>query len=266
MHQTQHLVTSTLQRDMEVRHKGTALRTKLQYLVGQQIGFNAADTVTFNSLYLIQGLYQIQERLTGTFAKVTYIDTRYHNFLSAQTSNLLRLFHHRLYASVPASASCIRYGTIGTVIITAVLYLQEVTRSVATRTTGNKGSNICRLTGMMLMCHQSPFLGHHRQALSYELQDLSFLFAPKNQIHTFQGRNLIWLQLCITTSHHNQSTGMPANHFTNGLPTLCISHLSNTTGIDNANVGHFSLANSFHASHLELFTDSTCLCKVQLAT
>ena len=96
-------------------------------------------------------------------------------------------------ASVAASAPCKGNGAVGAIVVTTVLNLQEVTSTVATRATGNKAAYICRLAGMMFMCHECSFLWHHGQAFCYVLQDLSLLLTAQHQIYAIQGRNLFRL-------------------------------------------------------------------------
>ena len=108
---------------MEMWHKGATLCTVLQHLVSKQVGLNAADAIALYTLYCIQCLNQIQECLTCSLAKITYINARYHYFLSTQLSSFLSQLHQRLYAAIPTSASGKGNGTIGTIVITTVLNL-----------------------------------------------------------------------------------------------------------------------------------------------
>ena len=55
VHQSQHLVAARLQRDMEMRHEGTAAGAELQHLVRQQVGFDAGDAVALDAFDLVQG-------------------------------------------------------------------------------------------------------------------------------------------------------------------------------------------------------------------
>ncbi len=92
-HQAQHLVTATLQRYMEMWHKGTAVGTKLQHLVGQQVRLYAGNAITLYPLHRVQGLQESQETLACGLAKVAYVHSRDNYLLGSGLDGLLRLCH-----------------------------------------------------------------------------------------------------------------------------------------------------------------------------
>ena len=66
MDQLEHLIASALQRNMEMRHKGTALGTILYEIIIAEIRLQTRDAVTLDSFYLIQRLDKIDESLVGS--------------------------------------------------------------------------------------------------------------------------------------------------------------------------------------------------------
>ena len=93
VHQPQHLVAPALQRDMEMRHEGTALRTIGNQLVRQQVRLYRRNTVAAHALHLVERLHQIRKRLPRRLAEVADVHARQHNLLTPFRSRLLRLFH-----------------------------------------------------------------------------------------------------------------------------------------------------------------------------
>ena len=91
MHQSEHLVTAALERNMEVGHKGTALCTEVDKLVREQVWLHAADAITLNALHAVKGFHQVEEALAGGLAEVADINAREHNLLSSLFSSLTRL-------------------------------------------------------------------------------------------------------------------------------------------------------------------------------
>ena len=132
VHESQHLVTSALQGDVEMRHEGTALCAEGNDLIRQQIGFYAADAIPLNALHTVQFAYQIQEGLSRCLSEVPDVDSRDDDFMSSPRSHLPGLFHQHGNASVAAPSPRYGYGAVGTVVITSILYLEEVARTVAT--------------------------------------------------------------------------------------------------------------------------------------
>ena len=75
---------------MKMRHKTTGMRHNLDNLNSQQIGFYGRNTITFDSLYLIQCFYQIKETLSCCFTKISDIHSGQNDFFSAFSSCLPR--------------------------------------------------------------------------------------------------------------------------------------------------------------------------------
>lgn len=75
VHELEHRIGTALQGDMEMRHELAAAGTEGDDLVGEQVGFNAADAKTLNALNGVQGLHEFKKRLTGGLAKITYVNS-----------------------------------------------------------------------------------------------------------------------------------------------------------------------------------------------
>ena len=134
MHQLQHLVRSTLQWYMEVRHERTALRAEINQLITQQVWFHTAYTIAFDSLHLIKCLTQVEETLACRFTEVAYIHASEHNFFTSFTRSLFCLCNKRSYSRVARVATCVWYCTVGAVIVAAVLHLEEIACTITART------------------------------------------------------------------------------------------------------------------------------------
>ena len=151
MHQFQDRIAATLQRDMVMRHKGTALCTIVYQLITQQVGFQTADTIALNTFYGIQSLHQIQKALTRRLAKISNVHTRQHNFLATLTCSFLGLGYQRGDTGITAKAASIGNGAIGTEVVTPILDFQEIASTIAARATGRKSLDVLRLHREMLM-------------------------------------------------------------------------------------------------------------------
>ena len=91
MHESEHLVAAALERNVEVRHEGTALCTEADKLVREQIRLHAADAITLDALHAVKGFHQVEAALAGGLAEVANVNAREHYLLSALFSRLTRL-------------------------------------------------------------------------------------------------------------------------------------------------------------------------------
>ena len=66
VHQLKHLVASALQRNMEVRHEGTALGTVGDEVIIAEIRLQTGDTVTLDAFHLVHRLHKVEEPLMGS--------------------------------------------------------------------------------------------------------------------------------------------------------------------------------------------------------
>ena len=93
VHELEHLVIATLQRDMEVRHEGTRVGTVLDELVVDEVGFQRTDAIALYALHTVEGFDQVEERLAGGLAKLSDVHACEHNLLAAFACRLFGLFH-----------------------------------------------------------------------------------------------------------------------------------------------------------------------------
>ena len=157
VHQLQHRIAAALQRNMVMRHEGTTRCAVINEFVTQQVGLQRTDTIALNTLNSVQGLHQVHKAFACCLAKVTDVHACQHYFLAALACSLFSLCHQRGYRRITTEATSVRNRTIGAEIITAVLNLQEVARTIAARTAGRKGFDILRLlrivSGNLIVCH-----------------------------------------------------------------------------------------------------------------
>ena len=118
---------------MEVRHKSSRTGNKLNHLIREQIGLDRGYTIAFNAFYLIQSAYKVNEGLARRLAEVTYVDTGDYNLLGSLGSRPTCLLYERGDGAVTATATSIRDSTIGTKVVTSVLYFEEETCAVTLR-------------------------------------------------------------------------------------------------------------------------------------
>ena len=93
MHQLQNLIASALQRNMEVRHEGTALCTVSNEIIITEIRFQTGDAITLDTLHLVHRLHKIQESLMGSLTEITDVHTGDDNLLTPLSCSLLTLSH-----------------------------------------------------------------------------------------------------------------------------------------------------------------------------
>ena len=131
VHQFQHGVTPTLQRNVEVRHKSPALCTIVNQFIRQQIRFQRTDPVAADTLHPIECFHKVDKPFTCRLAKIADVHASQYDFLTAFLRSLLSLLHQRGYRRIPRKTSGVRNGTIRTEIVAAILHLQEIPGSVA---------------------------------------------------------------------------------------------------------------------------------------
>ena len=267
VHQSQHLVAARLQGHMEVWHEGAARGTELQYLVGQQVGFDAADAIAFDALHPVQCAYEVGKRLPRGASEVADVHARQHDFLSALPGNVLGLCHQRGHRAVAATSPCEGYGAIGAEIVAPVLHLQEVSRAVATGARGHKVASLTsptlfilsvpHLCALCLLCALCEEMNNH-------FYGSPLLLRTQHQVDPFYARDVVGLQLGIASRHHHEGAGMLAYEFVYGLPALVVGHLGDAARIDVADVGRLALLGVRHAQGSQTFGHGSRLGKVQL--
>ena len=257
-HQLQHLVATALQRDMEMRHERTRLGHIFNNFIGQQVRFDGRNAITLNSFHLIQFLDQIEESFTGRLTEISYIHSGNDNFLAPFGSCLAGLRHNVFNLTITASATGKRDGTIRTEIIATVLYLKEITGTVAPRTRRSKATDILESTGMRLslvMLLQIAQIVHQ----------FALLLRTQYHIHPLDGSHLFGFQLGIATGHYHKGSRMVLHQAMNGLTALLVGHLGNGTCIDNTDVRLFTLTHGTHSGFLQHLADGRSFREIQLA-
>ena len=242
VHQPEHLIAATLQGNMEMGHEMGTKGTIVDEFIGEQVGFKTADTITFNTLNPVECLHQVEERLTRRLPEVADVHTGEHNLLPPRFHRLFCLLHQRSNRRVAAKATGKRNGAIGAEIVTSVLYLQEETCTVASRTAGSKGCYLLGLHCIVLMerVRTRPLSasthGFHPLPCQ-ELHQLGLLIGTQHQIHTLNLAHRLGFELRIASCHYHKSTWIAACHPANGLPALMVGHLRYRTGVDETEVG-----------------------------
>ena len=264
MHQFQHRIAATLQGDMEMGHKRPTLGTVCYQFVGQQVGFQTADAVALNGLHPVECLHQINELLACGLTKVAYVHTGEHNLLATLLSCFASLRHQRFYRRVSRKASGVGNGAVSTEVVAAVLYLQEIPRTVAARTAGCKTLNILGLlpekgTSLFPTRRSSP-------GIRQELNQIGLLVRAQHQAHAINLRHLVGLQLGITSRHHHKGTGVLPYHTMDLLTALLVGHLSHRTSIDQTYVRPLTFLHRTHTQFLKHLPEGRCLRKVQLTS
>ena len=138
VHEAKHFVAPALQRDVEVRHEGSALRTEADDFLCEQVRLYAADAIALDAFHLIESTEQVDEPFARCLAEVADVDARQHDFLASLPGSFFCLTDERCDAAVPASPSGEGYGAVGTKVVAAVLHLQEETCTLSASTSRNK--------------------------------------------------------------------------------------------------------------------------------
>ena len=277
VHQLEHLIASALQRNVEMRHKGTALGTILYEIIITEIRLQTRDAVTLDSFYLIHRLDKVDESLVGSLTEIADIHTGNDDFLTAFSSRLLTLSHKRLDARVARIASGKRNGAIGAIIVAAVLHLQEITGTVATRARRLEGLDFLRLHAIMLMksrsiavlrsqSSQSVFLSKFlRPCIAEILNQVRLLVSAQHQVNTLYLADILRLQLRITARYDNKCPRIVSHHPVDSLTAFMIGNFCYRAGVNKTNISFLPLFSSNDAHVFEHFAKSGSFREVEFA-
>ena len=277
VHQLEHLIASALQRNVEMRHKGTALGTILYEIIITEIRLQTRDAVTLDSFYLIHRLDKVDESLVGSLTEITDIHTGNDDFLTAFSSRLLTLSHKRLDARVARIASGKWNGAIGAIIIAAVLHLQEITGTVATRARRLEGLDFLRLHAIMLMksrsiavlrsqSSQSVFLSKFlRPCIAEILNQVRLLVSTQHEVYTLYLADILRFELRITARHDNECARIVSHHPVDSLTAFMIGNFCYRAGVNQTNISFLSLFSSNDAHVFEHFAKSGSFREVEFA-
>ena len=277
VHQLEHLIASALQRNVEMRHKGTALGTILYEIIIAEIRLQTRDAVTLDSFYLIHRLDKVDESLVGSLTEITDIHTGNDDFLTAFSSRLLTLSHKRLDAWVARIASGKWNGAIGAIIIAAVLHLQEITGTVATRARRLEGLDFLRLHAIMLMksrsiavlrsqSSQSVFLSKFlRPCIAEILNQVRLLVSTQHEVYTLYLADILRFELRITARHDNECARIVSHHPVDSLTAFMIGNFCYRAGVNQTNISFLPLFSSNDAHIFEHFAKSGSFREVEFA-
>ena len=277
VHQLEHLIASALQRNVEMRHKGTALGTILYEIIITEIRLQTRDAVTFDSFYLIHRLDKVDESLVGSLTEIADIHTGNDDFLTAFSSRLLTLSHKRPDARVARIASGKRNGAIGAIIIAAVLHLQEITGTVATRARRLEGLDFLRLHAIMLMksrsiavlrsqSSQSVFLSKFlRPCIAEILNQVRLLVSTQHEVYTLYLADILRFELRITARHDNECARIVSHHPVDSLTAFMIGNFCYRAGVNQTNISFLPLFSSNDAHIFEHFAKSGSFREVEFA-
>ena len=149
VHDAQHLVGSALQWYVEMRHEGPALRTPLDEFVGEEVGFEAADSVSVDTLHLVERLDEVDEVFARVFSEISNVDPGDDDFLSSFFGSLPCLFHQRFNPCTAAESPGMGDGAISAEIVAPVLHLAEEPGAVPSRTPGSESCDVLCFHGMV---------------------------------------------------------------------------------------------------------------------
>ena len=264
VHQLEHLITTTLQWDMEMRHEGTALGTIIYQVIIAEIWLQTGDAIALDALHLIQGLHQVDETLMGSLSEVTDVDTRDNNFLSSLLGSLLSLLYQGFDARIARIATSERYRTISAIVIASILHLKEVTSTIATRTRWLECLDFLCLHTMMGMKSRigSKLL---RPSIAEILYQIGFLVGAQHQINSFYLAYILRLQLGIASRHDDESPRVLPHHAVNRLTTLMVGNFRHRASVDQANVSFLPILCSNHAHVFEHLAKSGSFREVEFA-
>ena len=277
VHQLEHLIASALQRNVEMRHKSSALGTILYEIIITEIRLQTRDAVTLDSFYLIHRLDKVDESLVGSLAEIADIHTGNDDFLTAFSSRLLTLSHKRLDARVARIASSKRNGAIGTIIVAAVLHLQEITGTVATRARRLEGLDFLRLHAIMLMksrsitvlrslSSQSVFLSKFlRPCIAEILNQMRLLVSTQHEVYTLYLADILRFELRITARHDNECARIVSHHPVDSLTAFMIGNFCYRAGVNQTNISFLPLFSSNDAHIFEHFAKSGSFREVEFA-
>ena len=277
VHQFEHLIASALQRNVEMRHKGTALGTILYEIIITEIRLQTRDAVTLDSFYLIHRLDKVDESLVGSLTEITDIHTGNDDFLTAFSSRLLTLSHKRLDARVARIASGKWNGAIGAIIIAAVLHLQEITGTVATRARRLEGLDFLGLHAIMLMksrsitvlrsqSSQSVFLSKFlRPCIAEILNQVRLLVSTQHEVYTLYLADILRFELRITARHDNECARIVSHHPVDSLTAFMIGNFCYRAGVNQTNISFLPLFSSNDAHIFEHFAKSGSFREVEFA-
>ena len=132
-------------------------------------------------------------------------------------------------------------GTVGAIVVTAVLHLEPVARAVAALARRRElADERCVRHGHLLLALREPAL--------HVLGDVVFLLAAQHDVHTGDGRYLLAFKLCVAARHHHQRLGESLHQAADVLAPLFVGQLGDAASVHHAHVGRLPIGHRHNAA------------------
>ena len=115
---------------MKMRCEMTAVRHKIDDLVGEQVRFTTRYSDSIVSVQLVESPQQVNKMFVRRTTEITDVDATENQFLRPTVQCLLRLLYERCDGGVSTLAARQRNGAIRAEIIASVLHFDEAARAV----------------------------------------------------------------------------------------------------------------------------------------
>ena len=243
---------------MEMWHKSSRCGTIFYKLIGQQVGFKAANTIALNAFHLVQRLHKVYEALACRHSKMSDVHTRKHNLLTALCSSLLSLFHKRGNTWISRKTTSIRDSAICAEIVATILHLQEIASAITSRATWLESINLLRWHRMILM--------FHTPRIREILYEVSLLVGSQHQAHSLYLAHRLGRELRIASRHHNKGSRILTHQAMNSLTAFVVGNIRNRACIYEANISLLALLCLHHSHLFQEFSKSRSLRKIEFTT
>ena len=129
---------------MEVGSYAPRAGAVLDDLFAEQVRFDRSDTEALDALYLVEGSDEVEEVLAPSPSEVPDIHAGEHDLTTAHRGDTLCFGDDLTDGATTATPTGLGDGAVGTVVVTAVLYLEEVTSALVGGRAESEGANILR--------------------------------------------------------------------------------------------------------------------------
>ena len=259
-------------------HESPAVRAIIDKLIREQVRLDTRDSITLNSLYAVEGFYEVDECLMGRLSEITDIYSCDDNLLSAFCSGLTGLIDEGADGRVTRQSAGVGDGTVSTEVAASVLNLQKIARAVAPcarRLERPNHSNgllgIVRLTCKNIL-YLSPVTENLRiqglllHRVNDSLDKIDLLVGAEDEAHTRHRSNLLGLELSVASGDNDKGTGVLTYHSMDYLTALVIGLTRDRAGINETDVGFFTLSGIGDAEVHEATSERTRLREVEFAS
>ena len=278
VHKFQNGVRTALKRYVKMGHESPAVRAIIDKLIREQVRLDTRDSITLNSLYAVEGFYEVDECLMGRLSEITDIYSCDDNLLSAFCSGLTGLIDEGADGRVTRQSAGVGDGTVSTEVAASVLNLQKIARAVAPcarRLERPNHSNgllgIVRLTCKNIL-YLSPVTENLRiqglllHRVNDSLDKIDLLVGAEDEAHTRHRSNLLGLELSVASGDNDKGTGVLTYHSMDYLTALVIGLTRDRAGINETDVGFFTLSGIGDAEVHQATSERTRLREVEFAS